>query len=71
MAYTFTTQRQVRRAFWLECGKLPGVTKRKIMNYAGNGKMHNTDTRCTFADYIDALSKNHMISQELAQRVTL
>jgi hypothetical protein len=64
----YTTQRQVRRAFWEAHPNLP---KRKIKNYSGNGTMHVTDTRCAFTDFIDMLSKNDNISQELAQRVTL
>lgn len=71
----FTTQKQVRAAFW-ECARNGDfapldVTPRKIRNYSGNGTMHNTDTRCTFNDWVDALSKNGEISQSLAQRVTL
>lgn len=63
-----TTQRQVRAAFWVQHPNLP---RRKITNYSGNGKMHVTDTRCAFSDFINYLSKSGEISQELAQRVTL
>ena len=70
-AYTYTTQREVRRAFWIEHASVPGITRRKITNYSGNGKMHNTDTRCAFADFIDYLSRKGQISESLAQRVTL
>ena len=66
-----TTQAQVRAAFWRDHAKVPGITKRKIPNYSGNGRMHTTDTRCAFADYVDQLSKSGEISQALAQRVTL
>ncbi len=68
MAYTYTTQKQVRAAFWRDH---PQAMRRKIPNYSGNGTMHVTDTRCMFTDYIDHLSKEGLISQELAQRVTL
>ena len=71
MPYTYTTQAQVRAAFWRDHEGIAGVTRRRITNYSGNGKMHNTDTRCAFCDYIDALSKNGEISAELADRVTL
>jgi hypothetical protein len=67
----YTTQQQVRAAFWEAHRGVSGITPRRITNYAGNGKMHNTDTRCAFCDYVDALSKNGEISQKLAQRVTL
>ena len=69
--YTYTTQRQIRRAFWLYHKHFKGVTPRRIPNYSGNGKMHNTDTRCAFADFVDCLSKDGAISSELAHRVTL
>ena len=70
-----TTQRQVRAAFWAAWrrGEFQPlrVTPRKITNYSGTGKMHNTDTRCTFVDWLDGLSKNGEVSAELADRVTL
>jgi hypothetical protein len=73
MTYTYTSQKQVRAAFWRECSNLPGlnITPRRIRNYSGNGLMHNTDTRCTFVDFVDALASNGDISQALANRVTL
>lgn len=67
----YTTQRQVRAAFWEAHKDCPDVTRRRIRDYAGTGKMHNTDTRCAFVDYVDALEKNGEISPELAERVTL
>jgi hypothetical protein len=66
-----TTQRQIRAAFWRDHKGVPNITPRRIRDYSGNGKMHNTDTRCAFADYVDALYKSGEISQDLAQRVTL
>lgn len=48
-----------------------GVSRRRIPNYAGTGKMHNTDTRVAFSDFVDYLSKDGQISPELAGRVTL
>ena len=71
MSYAYTTQRQVRRAFWLAHKGIPGITPVRIKHYSGQGKMHNTDTRCAFCDFVDALSKNGEISAELADRVTL
>ena len=78
MPYPVTNQRDLRRAFWQEMDELmrqPGhrmnITRRRITNYAGTGKMHNTDTRCAWSDYVDAMSRDNQISQELAQRATL
>jgi hypothetical protein len=66
-----TTQRQVRRAFWSDHEGFPHISRRRIRNYSGNGLMHNTDTRCAFADYVDWLARQGMIDEKLAQRVTL
>jgi hypothetical protein len=63
-----TNQRDLRRSFW---EAHPGLSRRKITNYAGTGKMHVTDTRVAFVDYVDYLSKDNMISEELADRATL
>lgn len=68
MKYRITTQRALRREFWQT---FPALSRRRITNYSGNGKMHMTDTRCAWVDWIDALSKGGDISQELAQRATL
>ena len=67
----YTTQKQVRSAFWRDHKGIAGITHRRITDYSGNGKMHNTDTRSAFSDYVDFLSKNGDISQDLAERVSL
>lgn len=71
MSYPITNQRDLRKAFWRDHADCPSIARRKIRNYSGNGTMHNTDTRCAFVDWIDALSKDGQVSQELAQRATL
>lgn len=71
MSYTYTTQAQVRAAFWRDHADVPGITRKKIRNYSGNGTMHNTDTRCAFCNYVDMLSRDGDISEALARRVTL
>lgn len=62
MKYRITNQHQLRKEFW---ATFPNLPKDKI-----NGS-HKVDTRCTWVDWIDALSKNGEISQALAQRATL
>lgn len=71
MRYDITTQKQLRRAFWEIHHNRPGISRKKIPNYSGNGTMYNTDTRCAWADYIDSLSRDGVISQALAARATL
>ena len=68
MSYDITTQRELRRAFWRDH---PKADRKKIPNYSGNGTMYCTDTRCAFTDWVDAMSRDGRISQELAQRATL
>ena len=69
------TQREVRNAFWQAThdGQFTrlNVTRNQITNYSGNGKMHNTDTRCAFVDYVDGLVRSGEISADLAAKVTL
>lgn len=71
----YTTQRQVRKAFWdaWRDGQFHGmhVTPKRITDYSGNGKMHNTDTRCAFCDFVDGLNRNGELAEGLADRVTL
>lgn len=72
----YTTQRQVRKAFWdaVKRGEFNSelnITSRKITNYSGNGHMHNTATRCTFVDFVDSLDRGGELAEGLAERVTL
>jgi hypothetical protein len=71
-----TTQKQVRKAFWDaaargEFGSSLNITPKRITNYSGTEKMHNTDTRCAFVDFVDYLSKSGELAEGLAERVTL
>lgn len=63
-----TTQKEVRALFW---ATHPEADPKKITDYSGKGKMHKTDTRCMFVEFVDDLEKSGQISQALAQRVTL
>lgn len=71
----FTTQKQVRAAFWdaWRDGQFKGlnVTPKRITNYSGNGKMHNTDTRCAFCDFVESLNRDGQLKEGLVERVTL
>jgi hypothetical protein len=64
---SYTTQRQIRRAFWREHAGLPGISRKRY----GVERTHNTDTRCIFCDFVDALQRGGEISEALADRVTL
>ncbi len=73
MQHTYTTQKQIRAAFWAAFPKLP-----RRMVKAGPGLYRHatqneypTDTRCAFVDFVDALARNGDISEPLAQRATL
>lgn len=63
-----TTQKEIRAAFWQTH---PNADRRKITDYSGTGKMHTTDTRCAFADFVDHLHRTGQITEALANRATL
>lgn len=63
--YTFTTQGQIRRAFW--DGFPPGHPWRRKLK---NGD-YCTDCRVEFADFVEMLRRDGLISEALAQRVTM
>lgn len=62
MTYQYTTQRELRRAFWEQH---PGLERKKV-----NGDYH-VDTRCAFVAWIDYLERSGLISPALAERATL
>lgn len=61
--YDFTTEGQVRKAFWvgLEQFRKPGKRQND----------YSTTIRSEFVEFVDVLQKNGHISEALAQRVTL
>jgi len=63
-----TTQKEIRKLFWLE---FPELDRKKITSYDGKGKMYKTDTRVAFVDFVQALHANGQISDNMVQRVTL
>lgn len=66
MAYDFTTQAQVRAAFWQGSETLRTMYKRgKEQNE------YNATIRSEWVEFVDLLARNGHISESLAQRVTL
>lgn len=71
--YTYTNQKQLRRAFFEAFPDLP----RRRYRYAWSSSEKNAplvypvDTRCTFVDWLDALQRSGQISEALADRATL
>ena len=66
---TYTSQEQVRAAFW---DTFPDLTRRT--GPRGRTLPQNqqpADTRMAFVDYVDRLHRDGMIADKLAQRVTL
>lgn len=62
----YTTQKQIRDAFW---GSHPGAS-RKTLVY-GDHVTFTCDTRCAFVEYIDMLARDGVITKKLASDVTL
>ena len=60
----FTTQSQVRAAFWQGWENRPRPKKLKDGDYP-------TDVRVEFVEFVDMLSKDGHITEQLARKVTL
>lgn len=60
--YQITNQRDLRRVFWERHPYL--IRSKTFGDYA-------VDTRVTFVDWIDAMQRQGVISEALAQRATL
>lgn len=67
-----TTQKQVREAFWEDHH---GLNRAAIMYgeqlIEARQNQYNADIRTAFVDYVDHLQKSGVISEKLAERVTL
>jgi hypothetical protein len=68
-----TTQKQIRAAFW---SAHPTLTRRRHRyGWSASDKtaelVHHVDARSAFVDYVDQLAREGIISNELAERVTL
>ena len=61
---TFTSQAQIRAAFWQGWQDRPRPKKLRDGDYP-------TDVRVEFVDFVDMLARDAHISDELAHRVTL
>jgi hypothetical protein len=64
MKPTFTTQGQVRAAFWQGWQNRPRPKRQKDGDWP-------TDVRVEFVDFVDMLARDGHISEALAYRVTL
>ena len=69
----YTNQKQIRQVFWETFPDLPRRRYRYSPNRADKTAelVYPVDTRCTFVDFIDHLSRSGMISEALANRATL
>jgi hypothetical protein len=64
------TQAQVRKAFW----EMLKETNLELYSKGKRSKRQNeqvTDIRCTFVDYVDNLHRDGIITDKLANNVTL
>ena len=71
--YTYTNQRQLRKAFFETFPELP--RRRYRYSWRRDDKsaelVFPIDTRCAFVDWIDSLQSAGEISEALANRATL
>jgi len=63
--YDFTTQTQVRKAFWQGNEHFKHYVKGKTQNE------YKATIRMEFCDFVEMLRANHHISEKLANKVTL
>lgn len=68
MAYVYTTQSEVREAFWAMCAEFQPKFKR-VSGRRQNA--YHTDIRCRWVDFVDEECRNGNMSESLANRVTL
>ena len=57
MQHEITTQKELRRRFWQDN---PQADRKNITDYTGKGKMHTTDTRCLWCDYVDSMCRQQV-----------
>ena len=67
---TYTTQKEIRAAFWAAHPDLESYALRWQIKTAPQNR-HNTTTRTAFVDFVNALAEAGEISSELAFRATL
>ena len=69
----YTNQKQVKEAFWEAFPDLPKRRYRYSMNSRDKNAplVYPVDTRCAFVDFVDYLHRDGLISDSLAERVTL
>jgi hypothetical protein len=65
MAYSITTQKDLRAAFWEAHPRCAAVRR------PGGQNAQGTDVRMTWCDYVEAMNRNGEISDALADRATL
>jgi hypothetical protein len=65
-----TNQNQIRAAFW-ESHPECEIKARQNGTLTKGQNAQVCDTRCAFVDYVDSLSRDGVISEKLANRVTL
>lgn len=66
----FTTQKQVRSAFW-EAYPHYEEQAREAGIFSKSQNHHCATVRCSFVDFVDLLARDGQISEVLAERVTL
>ena len=75
------TIKEIRKSFWAYCSEIGLNYKpkfKKVISKSGRvywtqctQNDYNTDIRCTFIDYVESLCRDGVISESLANRITL
>jgi hypothetical protein len=70
MQYTYTNQKQIRKAFWESFPHFEEQA-REAGIFTKSQNHHCATVRCSFVDFVDHLLRQDMISEKLADRATL
>jgi hypothetical protein len=70
MKTQYTSQRQIRRAFWQSHPEHYEYARKWEIVTAGHNR-HLCETRTAFVDFVDQLHRSGAISDKLANRATL
>lgn len=70
MSYTYTTQKQIREAFWEAHPDMDLEARKRGTRSKGQNEQYE-ETRIAFCDFIEHLHRSGEISDALLQRVTL
>ena len=75
MKYEYTTQKELRKAFWQGYKTLNNIDLIQLYNEVTGKPLtqneYNATIRSEWCDFVDMMQKDNLISEKLANKVTL